>query len=87
MKGKQNMEEETLDITKHTLVPKHEKLSEEDSEKILKKYNITITQFPKIFLSDPAIQHLEPEVNQIIEITRKSPTSGEVKYYRVVVNG
>lgn len=81
------MTEENLDVTKHTLVPKHEKLDEADYNELKTKYNFSKTQLPRILLSDPAIQNLNIEPGDVIKITRKSPTVGETFFYRVVVNG
>ncbi len=75
------------DITNHILVPKHEKLSEQAAQKLLEKYNISKKQLPIIFSKDPAIQHLEANPGDIIEITRKSPTTNTSKFYRVVIDG
>jgi len=63
----------------HILQPKHIKLSEKESEELLKKFNVSKSQLPKILLNDPAL----PEgcnIGDIIKIERKS---GD--YYRVVV--
>jgi DNA-directed RNA polymerase subunit H len=76
-----------LDVTKHILVPKHEIISESEKEELLKKYGITLRQLPRILLNDPAIKHLNPKVGDVVRIIRKSPTAGEVEYYRVVVKG
>jgi DNA-directed RNA polymerase subunit H len=81
------MTEENLDITKHTLVPKHEKMSEEEFNEVMKAYNVSKTQLPRILVTDPAIERLEVEVGDVIKITRKSPTVGKAYFYRVVVNG
>ena len=78
---------EGFDITKHKLVPEHIKLSEEEKQKIMDAYNLLENQFPKIFLSDPAIQKLKPEVGNIIKIRGKSPTTIKSTFYRVVVHG
>ncbi len=74
-----------FDITKHILVPKHEKLSEEEAKKLLEQLGIPKLQLPRIKKNDPAIQHLNPKPGDIIKIIRKSPTGGEYVYYRVVV--
>ena len=76
-----------FDVTKHILVPKHELLTETEKEELLKRYGITIRQLPRILSSDPAIQHLNAKVGDVIKIIRKSPTAGEVVYYRVVKKG
>jgi DNA-directed RNA polymerase subunit H (RpoH/RPB5) len=78
---------EKVDITKHSLVPEHNKLSEEEKQKLLKKHNISLRQLPKILKSDPAIQHLDIKVGDLIKIKRKSPTNKESIFYRVVING
>jgi len=74
-----------IDITRHVLVPTHEILGSSEKEELLKKYSITLRQLPRIFLDDPAIRDLNPKVGDVVKITRKSPTAGESKYYRVVV--
>ena len=81
------MTELELDVTKHILVPKHEKLSEEEAEELIKNLNTNLKRLPRIALSDPAIRGLDAEKDDIIRITRKSQTVGEAYYYRVVVNG
>ena len=76
-----------IDITNHVLMAKHEKMSEAAANKILEKYNISKKQLPVIFVKDPAIGHLEAKNGDIIEITRKSPTTHIAKFYRVVIDG
>ena len=75
-----------FDVTKHLLVPKHIKVYEREKQEILKKYNITVKELPKILLNDPSIDHLDVKVDDVIKIQRKSPTAGEVVFYRCVVN-
>jgi DNA-directed RNA polymerase subunit H len=69
----------------HILQPKHLKLTEKQAEELLKKFNVSKTQLPKIFADDPAL----PEgcvVGDIIGIERKDSETGELNmYYRVVV--
>jgi DNA-directed RNA polymerase subunit H len=81
------MVEEGIDVGKHRLVPKHEKMTEEEVSELLEKYQVSLKQLPKILLADPALRGLDAEVFDVVRISRKSPTSGDVKYYRVVVNG
>jgi DNA-directed RNA polymerase subunit H len=70
----------------HVLVPVHSKLNKEECEEVLKKYNVSKMQLPKILISDPAIAHLKADIDDIIMIERKSPTKGTAVYYRVVVH-
>ncbi|MFH0875177.1 MAG: DNA-directed RNA polymerase subunit H [archaeon] len=74
-----------FDITKHILVPKHVLLSKKDTADLLDKYKITVNELPRISITDPAIKALKAELNDVIKITRKSPTSGETVFYRRVV--
>lgn len=67
----------------HILQPKHIKLKEKEAEELLKEFNISRAQLPKVFSDDPALPE-GCEVGSIIKIERKD---GEetVFYYRVVV--
>lgn len=78
---------EGFKLADHILVPRHEKLSEEEKKKVLEKLNVNLAQMPKIFANDPAIRELEAKAGDLIRITRKSPTALESIFYRVVVNG
>lgn len=75
-----------LKIDKHSLIPKHFKLSEKEKEALFKKYNITVNELPKILKDDPAIQNLGVKSGDVIKIVRKSPTAGEAVFYRGVIN-
>lgn len=75
-----------LDISKHGLVPQHEPLSDEESEEVLKKYNITKGQMPKILISDPIVKKMKVKIGDVIKITRNSKTAGKSIFYRVVVS-
>jgi len=70
---------------KHELVPEHSKLSDKEAKALLKTYNITIRELPKILIFDPAIAHLNVKEGDIIRIRRKSRTAGGVIFYRGVV--
>ena len=62
-------------------------MSESEKQKVLTQYNVSIKQLPQILLSDPAIQHLNAKIGDVIRITRNSQTVGETSYYRVVIYG
>ena len=76
---------EKIDISTHIFVPKHVKVNENEANKILEKYNVSIKQLPKILINDPALHGLNAKVGEIIKIERKSPTAGEFDFFRVVV--
>ncbi|MEM3126688.1 MAG: DNA-directed RNA polymerase subunit H [Candidatus Woesearchaeota archaeon] len=71
-------------IKEHVLVPKLVKLSESQKEEILKKYNVTIKELPKISINDPSIQDLNVKPGDIVKIERDSPTAGKALYFRAV---
>jgi len=68
------------------LVPKHTKLSEKQKEELFARYNTTSRELPKIMLKDPAIQHLEPVIGDVIKIERNSVTAEKSTFYRGVIN-
>lgn len=74
-----------FDVTKHELVPKHAKLSEKEMKELFEKYSIDLPNLPRIFKTDPSIQHLDVKDGDIIKISRKSPTAGYTHFYRRVV--
>jgi DNA-directed RNA polymerase subunit H (RpoH/RPB5) len=72
-----------LKIKMHILQPKHSKLNEKESEKLLSELNISKAQLPKILSTDTAL----PEgcvVGDIIKIERKIGDKVNF-YFRVVV--
>ncbi len=77
---------EELNLAKHIFVPKHTKLSDEDKQKILEQYNISLAQLPKILKTDPAIKELDVKEHDVIKIERKSKTTGKTVFHRVVIN-
>lgn len=74
-----------FDVLKHELVPQHEVLPEEEAKELLKKFNITKGQIPKILVSDPVAKKIEAKIGDIVKITRNSKTAGKSIFYRVVV--
>jgi len=67
----------------HILQPKHTRLNEKEAEELLKKFNVSKSQFPKILSNDVAL----PEgciIGDIIKIERKE-NDKIVIYYRAVV--
>ncbi len=77
-------------ILMHEMVPEHWLIPVKEEEKILKSLGVTKGQLPKIRKSDPVIKTLEKvkgeiEPGRIIEIVRKSRTSGIAKIYRTVM--
>ncbi len=75
-----------FDTSKHVLVPIHTKLNEKEKEKLLKKYNASTGNLPRISIKDTSIENLKTKEGDIIKITRASQSAGTSYFYRVVVN-
>jgi len=78
-------ESQEYDATAHVLSPSHEKLTDDEVEKLLKNYNVEYAKLPKISITDPAIDNLEVKLGDVVKITRPSATSGTTVYYRMVI--
>lgn len=74
-----------MNVTEHIFVPKHIKLSEEESKKFLDKHNLTPAQIPRIQKDDPAIKDFGAKHGDIIKIVRDSPTMIDTEFFRIVI--
>ena len=66
----------------HVLQPKHTKLKKEEVDKLLLKLNISLTQLPKMKITDPGLPE-GSEIGDVIKIERLID-SKIIIYYRVV---
>jgi DNA-directed RNA polymerase subunit H len=75
------------------MVPRHELLTDEETDKVLKRLKITRDQLPKIKDSDAAIKTLKVAINMdipeksVVKIIRDSQTSETAEVYRLVIRG
>ena len=67
----------------HILQPKHSKLKSSEVLELLEKYNISLSQLPKIKIDDAALPE-DCSVGDVIKVERKDEEGIKV-YYRVVV--
>jgi DNA-directed RNA polymerase subunit H len=75
-----------INLFDHELVPKHIVLSEDEKRKVMKMYGIKkLSQFPKIWKSDPIVSMIKAKPGDLIKIIRKNKTTKESVYYRVVI--
>jgi DNA-directed RNA polymerase subunit H (RpoH/RPB5) len=67
----------------HILQPKHTKLNEKEAQELLKKYNVSKSQIPRILITDSAL----PEgcnVGDVIKVERVEDDKVNI-YFRVVI--
>jgi DNA-directed RNA polymerase I, II, and III subunit RPABC1 len=74
-----------FNITKHILVPKHIKMTEDEVKELMEKhYIVSKSVFPVMNRDDPIAKYLNLSSGDVCKIIRKSQTSGEYISYRVV---
>lgn len=74
-----------FDILKHSNVPKHEILSDDEIEDIFSDVEYEIKQLPKIKVNDPVVKAIDAKEGDILRITRtNSQTAGTFITYRLV---
>ena len=75
-----------FNILKHTLVPEHNVMSDDEVKLIMTKYNITDKiQFPDISRFDPVARAIGLRPGQVCHILRPSKTAITSDYYRICV--
>jgi DNA-directed RNA polymerase subunit H (RpoH/RPB5) len=65
----------------HALQPKHTKLKAEEVKKLLAKYNLSLSQIPKIKIEDPVLGE-GVSAGDVFKIERKAGDKTEI-YFRV----
>ena len=74
-----------IDVLLHRFVPKHLLLTKEESEDLLTKYKIEVTDLPQMFEKDPVAIAIGAKEGDIVKIIRDSNTTvTTVDYYRYV---
>ena len=76
-----------FNILEHELVPKHERITQEEKESIYKLYNINSDeQVPEISRFDPVALAICLRPGELCKITRQSKTSILSNFYRLCIN-
>lgn len=83
--GVNMVKEKGFDVSEHELVPEHEIMSEEETEKLLEEFQIDRTQLPKMDSKDPVAKQIGAETGDVVKIIRDSPTAGKSVAYRYVI--
>ncbi|MGV9142090.1 MAG: DNA-directed RNA polymerase subunit H [Promethearchaeota archaeon] len=74
-----------IDVLLHSLVPKHHLLTKDETEELLKKYQIRLTDLPQMFEKDPVAIAIGAKEGDVVKIIRESDTTvTQVEYYRYV---
>lgn len=75
-----------INITKHFIVPKHEKVSIEEVNKLKKILRIKdIYKLPTLMIYDPVSRYFNFKQGDVIKITRNSKSTGTHISYRVCI--
>lgn len=75
-----------FNILKHSMVPKHRILSTQETDVVMKRYNITQkVNFPDISRFDPVARAIGIRPGDVCHITRPSKTAIEADYYRICI--
>jgi len=82
-----SIKELQFNIAKHSLVPKHELIHDQDAiQQIMGAYLVkSKAQFPIILKTDPMARYINAKSGDLVKITRASPSSGEYISYRCCV--
>ena len=74
-----------IDVLLHELVPKHYLLTKEESQNLLEKYKINMSDLPQMFDKDPVSVAIGAKEGDIVKIVRESHTTVKyINYYRYV---
>jgi DNA-directed RNA polymerase subunit H (RpoH/RPB5) len=75
-----------FDLLEHSLVPNHRLLTNDETEVVMKRYNInSLQKLPEISRFDPVSKIIGIRPGQVCEIIRPSKAAIESLYYRVCV--
>jgi len=67
----------------HELEPKHIKLKDDEVKKLVSDLNISLTQLPKIKVTDSVLPE-GSSIGEVFKIERKNEEGETIIYYRVV---
>lgn len=74
-----------INIVDHDIIPLHIPLNDEEKNKVLNDYGITLKNLPQMFVNDPIAKYYNLKVGDIVKILRPSITGGYAIVYRRIV--
>lgn len=79
----------SFNVTKHSLVPKHNLIDSEERKRIITQIG-DINNLPKIFIDDPVVKYYNWKAGKIIRVDRFEPVEGVAVsnniFYRLIIN-
>ena len=79
------MQELLVNVTHHTLVPRHILLTPAEKDAVLKRYKVKEARLPRILVSDPVAKYYGLARGDVVKIIRNSETAGRYVTYRLVI--
>jgi len=73
-----------INKTKHSLVPRHILLSENEKSSLLKILKLKASNLPRISIKDPIAKYYGGQIGSVFKIIRESENTGVSIYYRIV---
>ncbi|XP_050245441.1 DNA-directed RNA polymerase V subunit 5A-like [Quercus robur] len=73
-----------VNITKHVLKPKHRVLTDQEKQRLLKKYNIDEKQLPRMLQKDAIARYFALEKGQVLKVTYGGEITQSHVTYRCV---
>lgn len=73
-----------VNITKHVLKPKHRVITDQEKEKLLKKFNLNEKQLPRMSEKDAIAKFYGLEKGQVVEVTYNGEITGLHVTYRCI---
>lgn len=73
-----------VNITKHVLKPKHQVLTKEEKQKLLKKYSLDEKQLPRMLQKDAIARYFGLEKGQVVKVTYNGEITESHVTYRCV---
>nr|XP_010922168.1 DNA-directed RNA polymerase V subunit 5A isoform X3 [Elaeis guineensis] len=74
-----------VNITKHVLKPRHDVLTEEEKQKLLKKYNVEDSQLPRMLETDAIARYYGLQKGQVVKVTYDGELTRSHVTYRCIM--
>ncbi|HNU62631.1 MAG TPA: DNA-directed RNA polymerase subunit H [Methanofastidiosum sp.] len=79
------MTKKKINILDNEFVPEHTILTEEESNEVLQRFNVTHDKLPLILDTDPVVKIIGAKSGDVIKIVRADSPAGKSVFYRYVI--